>query len=500
MSRKKLSSLIGVVLVIVLIIFLVVRNGDQEVIDDQEKVYSVETLVVGMTDQDTYLEYSALIKNKDLEEVTFPTVATIKEVHVKEGDFVNKGDLLVVLESTNASAQKDNAYNLMISAENVMKTSESNLELASKQYDKVVSDQNNDSEFKTLKANYDKTAKNLEQAQAEVDTIDSKLANLNKELEELESIATTQKVIVEDKKKILDDLTASGEDTTTAQKEYDDANGVYLKTLDDINDKETEINTLNNSSDTALKRANLETAKTQHQVNKIPYDAMVAEREIELAAAENAKNTAKYTYDSSKTSYENAKTNYNNASNSLDDLKYRAKGSGVVLAVVSNVGEVATPLAPVLVLGSDALVAEFGISAADVESVKINNRAIVTRKDVDFFGEVINVSVVPDEVSRTYLTEVLIDENDSDFLIGELVSVKVFIGESSGIYLPINAILNDGEDYVFVLESKRAVRKNIKIVAVNDNQVMIDGLNIGDEVITMGNKSLKSGYLVSVVK
>ncbi len=222
--------------------------------------------------------------------------------------------------------------------------------------------------------------------------------------------------------------------------------------------------------------------------------------QIQLATAKNARDTASYTYDGAKASYESSKSNHESAKDAVEDLNYYAKTSGIILSIVQSEGEVATPLVPIMVVGTDDLVAEFGVSSQDVAKVKAGNYAIVTRGDESYSAEVLSVDVVPDETSRTYLTDVIINNKPDDFLIGELVSVKVYTGNEAGIFLPINVILNDGQDYVYVVENNRATRKNIEIVSISDNNVMVSGLNIEDLVISKGMKNIKSGYLVSIIE
>ncbi len=523
---KKNKGKIAIALVVVLIAgFIGMRflNQTEEVIAQEEKSYSVEVLTASVSNEDRYLEYSAIIKNRDMEEVIFPIVANIKEIYVSEGETVKEGQLLVTLEDDTAKRQEESAYQAMVSAESTMNSAKSNLDLAQLQYDKELEDQKNDSQYKTLKENYDTSKENLEKVQSELDEINAQvkplsdeLATLNSELETLTKEKTNKELEISKKQAELDKLNedlALTPDDAELQAKADEIQGdldnlnLELEVVDnnisdkntEVLEKETEIANLETSLNKQEKETELTLATTENETNRIAFQAKESEMEIQLAASKNARDTASYTYDGAKASYESAKTNHETAKDAVEDLNYYAKTSGIILTITQSVGEVATPLIPIMVVGTDDLVAEFGVSQEDVAKVKKGNYSLVSRGDESYSAEVVSVSVVPDETSRTYLTQVLLNNKEDDFLIGELVSLKVYTGNEIGVFLPINVILNDGEDYVYIVENNRAVRKNIEIVGISDNYVMVEGLDLEDLVISKGMKNIKSGYLVSIV-
>lgn len=63
--------------------------------------------------------------------------------------------------------------------------------------------------------------------------------------------------------------------------------------------------------------------------------------------------------------------------------------------------------------------------------------------------------------------------------------------------IPISSILNDGEDYVYVVENGRAVRKNITLGDAHEDKVSVEGLKAGDKLVIEGMKEIKAGYRVS---
>jgi multidrug efflux pump subunit AcrA (membrane-fusion protein) len=65
------------------------------------------------------------------------------------------------------------------------------------------------------------------------------------------------------------------------------------------------------------------------------------------------------------------------------------------------------------------------------------------------------------------------------------------------MWLPINHIQNDGEDYVYIVTSENRVeRKNLKLKEINNDLVRVEGLEEGNRVITIGNSFVKEGQQV----
>ncbi len=540
MFKKNKGKIIVFLVAVIVLGFLVSRflNQAEEVIAiEEEKSYSVEVLEATFTNEEGYLEYSAIIKNRDLEEVMFPIVGSIKTIYVEDGDTVHKGQLLVTLEDDEAVRIEESAYQVMISAESAMNSAKSNLDLAQLEYDNELKEQENDTQYKTLKENYDIAKYNKETAQRELDSVyaqiqplydeyyilEAELTALNEEKAlkqaeidgkqaELNTVNTELEILkvdlasnpeneeiksqISEKEIKVSEINA---DISILQQEMVaiDSN-IALKNVE-LETKRAEIAELEKSLEKYEKEAEIEQLNAEYEAARVPYEAKVSAMEIELAGAKNTRDTASFTYDGAKSSYEAAKANYENAQDAVEDLHYYAKTSGIILSVVQSEGEVATPLMPIMVVGTDDLIAEFGVSAEDVSKVSKGNYALVEKGDNIYSAEVLAVSPVPDETSRTYLTEVLLTNNKEEFLIGELVSVKVSTGNETGIFLPINVILNDGEDYVYVVENNRAVRKNIEILSISDNNVMVSRLDLEDMVISKGMKNIKSGYLVSIV-
>ncbi|MCD4712088.1 MAG: hypothetical protein K8R73_02290 [Clostridiales bacterium] len=173
---------------------------------------------------------------------------------------------------------------------------------------------------------------------------------------------------------------------------------------------------------------------------------------------------------------------------------------GYVVNVEQSEGAMVAPGYPVVILRSDDQIVKFGMIQNDVKRIES-----VGEIDIDIMigdkvynGELKGINQMPDIKSRTY--DVTIEILDSDqFLLGELCEVTINLEEIKGIWLPIAYVQNDGEDYVFTVNSEdRIVRKNLILAELNDAYVRVDGLEVGDRVVIVGNGFVREGQKVTL--
>ena len=244
-------------------------------------------------------------------------------------------------------------------------------------------------------------------------------------------------------------------------------------------------------------------AATQQQVN---------DAKNKLDNSESALNSAKETLEqlqngtreedkeAALASLNTARANYNSKVSLLKDASLTADEDGYIVDVICKEGEIQPAGNTVVLMRSEDQVVTIGLNDNDVKKVKIGTKAQVKMDDTTTDGEIINIVQEPDKETGTYSAEIKISnpiDNDK-FYIGESVKVYIDEGEKNGIWIPISSILNDGEDYVYVMDDGRAVRKNVTLGDTNENEVCVDGLEVGENLINDGMKNIKAGYQVSV--
>ncbi len=197
--------------------------------------------------------------------------------------------------------------------------------------------------------------------------------------------------------------------------------------------------------------------------------------------------------------YEIAEANYDAHVKLLEDSLLTADLDGYVLSVLSKKNELAAAGHPVVVVCSSDFKGRIGLTQEDVAKINVGEVVDVFINNDVIKGVITGINKIPDQESRTYMTDISI-RNDERISIGAIISVTIQAGMAKGIWVPVNYILNDGVDFVFVVENGRAIRRNVSFQIIQDGKVCVEGLRDGELLITEGFKSVKDGYGVWLVE
>jgi multidrug resistance efflux pump len=195
-----------------------------------------------------------------------------------------------------------------------------------------------------------------------------------------------------------------------------------------------------------------------------------------------------------------AKADYDSKINLTQDASLTADVDGYIVDVLCKEGEMQSAGYPVVLIRSEKQVVTVGLSDNDVKKIQLGTKAQVKIYDVTTEGEIINIVQMADSKSGTYSAEIKLLNlmDNSKFYIGQSAKIYISEGEKNGIWIPITSILNDGQDYVYVVENGHVVKKNVTLGQTNENQVCVEGLKSGDNLVNEGMKNIKAGYKVSV--
>ncbi|MDD3269597.1 MAG: efflux RND transporter periplasmic adaptor subunit [Syntrophomonadaceae bacterium] len=169
---------------------------------------------------------------------------------------------------------------------------------------------------------------------------------------------------------------------------------------------------------------------------------------------------------------------------------------GYVIKVNSRENEVVAAGYPVVVVGSHEYKARIGLIEEDLAQVKTGDEVSVTIGNKETKGMITAINQSPDQETRTYTADISLD-NELKANMGAIIKVTIKAGNEKGIWVPVKYILNDGEDYVLVVEQGRARRRNVTLGSMLEDRVRVEGLKAGERLITEGIKSVKDGYEVS---
>lgn len=504
-------AFVAVFLLIAAVIGLrIVRTDDNGAAQTEktEKVYKVSVIEVSPTGNNVFMNYTGIVQSGVMEQAAFSSVGTVKKIYVSEGDEVKAGDLLAEIDDTDARRQVDNA-------ENSLQIANTNLQASIHQrqnaYDAYLEASRPDEAKKTLdnaiqrrdaqqqkvdelatglveaesyqeqaKGEYEQAGKELSDAQSNVTSLTTQLTVLK------ESPTATQEEI--DAKQA--ELDAAVADKDAKEAVYNEKRTAYSTAQVDYRTKQTELEAARGTLSTYNEAVDTAQQNYDNKVNDGENSAEAKAQKERFDAADASYYTAQATYDS-------ALNNYQSALEGLEDCKLYAAKDGYVLTVTATEGSITMPITPAVVIGSHENVVAFGVSQSDIRRLAVGQKAKITINGKEFDGEVKKVGLLPDETSRTYETEVSIATEDAQFYLGELATVKISVGEQQGVWLPLSVILNDGEDYVYMVENQRAKRQNVVIKEISNDMVMVTGIDAGGFVISEGMKLVKTGSLVS---
>ncbi|MCR5144940.1 MAG: efflux RND transporter periplasmic adaptor subunit [Lachnospiraceae bacterium] len=444
LKKKSTKVIIVIALVMVAIIALVVYRKQASKEPKTEKVYQVEVMKAGTTGSDVNLTYTGLVQPAETYQCIFENVGTVEEVYVKKGDPVVEGQPLARIDS-------EDAQDRLNSANDSLDYAEESRDRAQKSYDDALVDY-------TKACSADDEYEDLQDAIKRRDEQQAKVNELKRQLDSTSQYKNTNSAVPE-----------SNPDYYALTVQYDSA--------------QTTLDTYQRSVDTAQEAYD----------KKLKEGANSDDAKMQKDRLDNAENSL----EDAKEACTNAQNNVDSAQKAVDKCTLKAQCDGYVVDLQAQEGAVSTPLIPAVVVASNDVVVNFGISQTDVKTLTAGMPCEIQIEDDHFVGGIKDIDVVPDETSRTYSTNVTIDVADPDVYLGELATVKINVGERTGIWLPIAVVLNDGKDYVYVVDGERAKRQYIEIEEVSDDMVLVTGTKNNQLIITEGMKLIRSGSLVS---
>lgn len=226
-------------------------------------------------------------------------------------------------------------------------------------------------------------------------------------------------------------------------------------------------------------------------------------KEAELQQAKEAYNQAKNgtraeDKDTLLNQVEQARAQYEHNRNLLEDASLKSDARGSVVDILYKKGEMVSAGYPVIVLRSESQAVNVGLSSKDVKKVAPGTEAVILVYGQEAKGRVAEISDVPDSRSRTYNARIPLES--MAFRIGDIADVKLIAGSREGIWIPITAILSDGNDYVYVENNGRAEKRKISIIDVVATNAMVEGIQPGERLVVEGMKNLRDGDRVTPVE
>jgi membrane fusion protein (multidrug efflux system) len=117
-----------------------------------------------------------------------------------------------------------------------------------------------------------------------------------------------------------------------------------------------------------------------------------------------------------------------------------------------------------------------------------------------FNGTVNNVRPVIDPLTRTTQVEIIIPNYSGEIKPGMFAKVDLVLQKNSGaMMIPFDAVLGDGDKYVFVADNNIAKKKTVTLGIQSVNEVeILSGLMPSDKVITVGQRIVSENSTIEV--
>ena len=404
--------------------------------------------------------------------------AKVQKVHVKVGDAVKKGDLLVSFD--------EEKIDYLISMTEL--------------------------DVKASEGNYKNTIEQGNRVQALYNEATINLGVLNQQ------IADTQNKILDLEKRIADKKAAYAGEGAALQKSIIDTNG---KIADKDKDKETEDKT-----DYSAQLANLQKLaqgsaynqqydedilKMQEELNRLSTDlanfqAYKAEMTSQKAATETARLTAgqRELLDANREITElSAEEKIKNLTLAKEGI--RAEFDGIVTGVdVVEGAEISRGMSLITVSSSKDIIVKCSANKYDINSIEEGQTAVTKIGTREYTGKVTRVErMAGTDPSRgaNVGVDVRIDNPGSDIILGLETKAKVGTAEVDDVIcVPNGALVEEGEEtYVFVEKDKKAIRKKVEAGIKNDDMIEVtSGLKEGEVVVWNDETELKDGMDIRI--
>lgn len=253
-----------------------------------------------------------------------------------------------------------------------------------------------------------------------------------------------------------------------------------------------------------MDRTNLETARLNLMKLETDYKRM--------DTLKKTKSIADQQYDQIKSAYDIAKNSYQFL---LENTQLKAPFSGVVSGKYFEDGEIYSG-APVQAVGKPAIVSIVqinqlkvlvGISSNYFPLVSVGMKANIKSElypDMDFEGKIFKIYPTIDDATKTFTVEVLIQNANLKLRPGMFAKIQLNLGKGSAILVPNIALVKQtgtNDMYLFVNKNNVAMKTLVKPGRMFDDKIeILEGVNVGDEIVIVGQNKLENQTPISIVK
>ncbi len=457
--------------------------------------------------------------------------AEVRELNIEMGQYVEKGEELIVFDNEQIKSQYKQAkaslemakaqHELLLkgaSEEDLKRAEESykqalasykgakkSLESIKKVYNEKTSLKqqlnNVKMQMETAEKQWESAKKRYEQSELSLEQVENNFGQAEKEYNRMKNLykdgVVTQKqfegaesqyknarIAVQNAKSAKANAEIALEQ---AKISYEGAKESYRLTEKNFNDP-TELKQQLDSAETQVEvsRANMEMEK--ENLEKVKNGAREEEKKSSLAQVKQA-----------EASFEQAKLR-------LEDTIIESPISGFIANVKAEEGQFIPQGSSLInIVKLDPVYVQVGVSSdvlVNIEKGEEVEVELLDYKNELRKGLIETISPVRDQQSQLYTVKVKVNNKDNKIKAGMFADVYFTLNsKEKATVIPADSVIDlDGNPYVFVEENGKAIKKEIKVGLINNDKVeVLEGIKSGENIIVQGHKSLQNGDNVEVV-
>ncbi len=191
----------------------------------------------------------------------------------------------------------------------------------------------------------------------------------------------------------------------------------------------------------------------------------------------------------------------------VDNVILRAPFDGIIAEVYSVIGSIASPQFPVVKLISSEMEVALEIPENDLPKLYEGQPAalqVAAYPNRDFPAYIDSIAPAADATSHTFTVKITVPDETGLLHAGMFADVAILLDEKANVILvPESAVtMIDGQSVVFVVsENGESVSmRPVKIGISDETRVeIIDGLQNGETIVTVGLSNLSDGAAINVI-
>lgn len=420
------------------------------------------------------LDITGALTSSDDTQVTANSAGRLLAIYVKDGDAVQAGQIVAKQESQEASSRLGQALAQERAARAALRQQMNDLSVSPERSAAAV------------------RAARAQLAQTEAALLKLRNGSRSEERVQAETAVKLAKSNLEVAKADFERAKALFADGAISEREYDQRRLGYESALAEYERATQNLRIVSN----VARQEDLMQAEAAVRAARENLQAALATQKLDVQFIDRV--------DSARANLASAEEAVALARKDLDDTKIRAPFSGRVAGKPVQAGQYLGPGTPILrLVGLGGLYFEGDVPETAVSRLRVGMNvsvAVAAAGNQAIAGKVAAISPSADKLGRIFRVRIALDTVSNELKEGMFAAGKIEIGRlEDQVIIPTAAMTRDGEKrFVFVVNSNKATKKMVTVVAERDGRSAIKGLALGERYIIEGQGQLVDGTVVRI--